>query len=307
MDPVREEDEAVSTFAFFHDCFEDIKEHEEVKNVVINLSDNGGGRACALVSVLGFLSEDGEVKMTLRDLVANNYREEYYHVDTNLDGIADDRDGYGGQYDFYIMCSGTSYSCANALPYYAQQSGLAKVIGCNPGGGDCVVASFADAYGRCAVYSGSLKLGREDENGVFVSDEKATTVDLNMMPSILDAADVPWFDADGIADAVHQYQNGAAEITYNDKEDAEKGSDFLMGLFEKMMARKIFEETLSIPGIHELDVRLSNSDRANRYDLMILLKMDQEALPAYDASEPHHRWKEEYGDRIDKKAIFDCE
>ena len=71
--------------------------------------------------------------------------------------------------------------------------------------------------------------------------------------------------------------------------------------------RKIFEETLSIPGIHELDVRPSNSDRANRYDLMILLKMDQEALPAYDASEPHHRWKEEYGDRIDKKAIFDCE
>ncbi|MDO5455458.1 MAG: S41 family peptidase [Eubacteriales bacterium] len=243
MDPVREEDEAVSTFAFFHDCFEDIKEHEEVKNVVINLSDNGGGRACALVSVLGFLSEDGEVKMTLRDLVANNYREEYYHVDTNLDGIADDRDGYGGQYDFYIMCSGTSYSCANALPYYAQQSGLAKVIGCNPGGGDCVVASFADAYGRCAVYSGSLKLGREDENGVFVSDEKATTVDLNMMPSILDAADVPWFDADGIADAVHQYQNGATEITYNDKEDAEKVSDFLMGMFEKMMAGQ--EETES--------------------------------------------------------------
>ena len=41
--------------------------------------------------------------------------------------------------------------------------------------------------------------------------------------------------------------------------------------------------------------------------MMIVMKMDQEALPAYDASEPHHRWKEEYGDRIAKKAIFDCE
>lgn len=71
--------------------------------------------------------------------------------------------------------------------------------------------------------------------------------------------------------------------------------------------QKIFEETLSIPGIRELDIRTSNSDRSNRYDMMIVMKMDQEALPAYDASEPHHRWKEEYGDRIAKKAIFDCE
>lgn len=71
--------------------------------------------------------------------------------------------------------------------------------------------------------------------------------------------------------------------------------------------KSIFEETLEIPGIRGLDVRVSNSDRSNRYDLMILLNMDQEALPAYDASEPHHRWKKEYGDRIEKKAIFDCE
>ena len=71
--------------------------------------------------------------------------------------------------------------------------------------------------------------------------------------------------------------------------------------------QKIFEETLSIPGIRELDIRTSNSDRSNRYDLMIELDMDKEALPAYDASEPHHRWKEEYGDRIAKKAIFDCD
>lgn len=70
--------------------------------------------------------------------------------------------------------------------------------------------------------------------------------------------------------------------------------------------RKIFEETLAIPGIHALTVKTSNSDRANRYDLMIILNMDKEALAAYDVSEPHLRWKKEYGDRIAKKAIFDC-
>ena len=71
--------------------------------------------------------------------------------------------------------------------------------------------------------------------------------------------------------------------------------------------RGIFEETLSIPGIHGIDLKLSNSDRANRYDLMIIMDMDKEALPAYDVSEPHLRWKSEYGGITAKKAIFDCD
>ena len=71
--------------------------------------------------------------------------------------------------------------------------------------------------------------------------------------------------------------------------------------------RSIFCETLSIPGIHSADVRLSNSDRANRYDMIIVLDMDKEALPAYDVSEAHLRWKSEYGKLIAKKAIFDCD
>ena len=73
------------------------------------------------------------------------------------------------------------------------------------------------------------------------------------------------------------------------------------------LMRGIFQETLAIPGIHSLDIRVSNSDIANRFDLMIIITMEKEALPAYAASEPHIRWKSEYGDRIAKKAIFDCD
>ena len=69
--------------------------------------------------------------------------------------------------------------------------------------------------------------------------------------------------------------------------------------------RGIFSETLSIPGVHGLELKRSCIDRPNRYDLMIVLEMDPEALSAYDASEPHRRWKEEYGGRIARKAIFD--
>ncbi len=215
LDPMTEDDIAENNFVFFYNCFEDIKTHKDVKNVVINLSNNGGGAASALITILGFLSKDGEVKITNLDLVSKSYREECYHVDTNLDGIADDNDGYGGQYDFFIMTSPSSYSCGNALPYFAQQYDLAKIIGTRPGGGDCVVGNYVDAYGYNGSFSGMLKLGKM-ENGQFISNETATVPDLNMMTSLLDFNSVPWFDPEGITDAVHQYKDGKTEIDYED-------------------------------------------------------------------------------------------
>ena len=69
----------------------------------------------------------------------------------------------------------------------------------------------------------------------------------------------------------------------------------------------LFSRTLTIEGIHKVTVHPSCSERPNRYDLMIEMEMDAAALPAYDASEPHRSWKEQYGGKMEKKAIFDCE
>lgn len=71
--------------------------------------------------------------------------------------------------------------------------------------------------------------------------------------------------------------------------------------------RSIFRETLSIPGIRSVDIKLSNSDRENRYHMMIIMDMEKSALPEYDVSEAHLNWKSEYGHLIEKKAIFDCD
>ena len=71
--------------------------------------------------------------------------------------------------------------------------------------------------------------------------------------------------------------------------------------------QRIFDQTLIIPGIHAVHIRRSCIDRPNRYDLMIVLVMDKDALPAYDASVAHHQWKAEYENRNTKKAIFDWE
>ena len=40
---------------------------------------------------------------------------------------------------------------------------------------------------------------------------------------------------------------------------------------------------------------------------MIVLDMEKDALALYDASEMHHRWKDEFSPLLEKKAIFDHE
>ena len=69
----------------------------------------------------------------------------------------------------------------------------------------------------------------------------------------------------------------------------------------------LFQDILAVPGIHRVEVLPSVIDRPNRYDLLILLTMDKEALEAYDGCATHHAFKEKYTPYMEKKAIFDCD
>ncbi len=69
----------------------------------------------------------------------------------------------------------------------------------------------------------------------------------------------------------------------------------------------LFLGVLAVPGVHGVTVHPNVVARPNRYDLLIRIAMEESALPAYDECETHHRWKDEYGHLVAKKAIFDCE
>lgn len=71
--------------------------------------------------------------------------------------------------------------------------------------------------------------------------------------------------------------------------------------------RELFSGLLSMPGFHEVKVFRNCVERPNRYDLMITVGMDANALKDYDASEPHRLWKLRYGSLLESKAIFDYE
>lgn len=71
--------------------------------------------------------------------------------------------------------------------------------------------------------------------------------------------------------------------------------------------RELFGKTTQIEGIHQVNVYPCCIDRANRYDVMVEMEMEKEALPVYDDCEWHHIWKRDYAKYLESKTIFDRE
>lgn len=85
---------------------------------------------------------------------------------------------------------------------------------------------------------------------------------------------------------------------FKDRDDTEKLLPEIKALFQK---------TLNIKGIESVTIHKSNSTRDNRYSIMIEMNLSPEGLENFDASEVHKEWKATYGDRLESKAIFDCD
>ena len=61
--------------------------------------------------------------------------------------------------------------------------------------------------------------------------------------------------------------------------------------------RALYAKAAEIAGVRRAEIR---------YDLMIVLEMDDKALSSWDQSQLHRQWKQKYGAHIEKKCIFDC-
>lgn len=76
------------------------------------------------------------------------------------------------------------------------------------------------------------------------------------------------------------------------------------------MAAKVAElyaPASDISGVRGVTLKPNVIDRPNRYDLMIVLDLEPEALTAWDASDLHKQWKANFSGLIAQKAIFDCD
>lgn len=168
------DEDQTSTFSILYHSFKKISEKTTVKNVIFDVSLNGGGAAPALAEALSFITDD-PVELTVTNMSTGAVLKEAVDIDNNLDGNFTENDSYSGKFNFYILTSGFSFSCANAFPAIAKEKGYAKIIGQKSGGGDCAVLNGITVDGgnfnMSSNYSITKKDGTNVDSGVEIDYE----------------------------------------------------------------------------------------------------------------------------------------
>ena len=148
------------------------RENSPVKNIVIDLSLNGGGNAGAAAFVISWFN--GEAVLALRDTLTGSETIAGYYADVNLDGNskgeAEDTVSVG-DYNLYCLISGNSFSCGNLVPAAFKASGAVTLLGQRSGGGSCVVLPCTSASGAVFAISGPKQLAAVLNGSFYNIDE----------------------------------------------------------------------------------------------------------------------------------------
>ena len=153
---------------------QEIKKHDEVKNVVFDMTVNGGGAVLTVPYLSAVWTDDPHIMM--KDIGTGVIKDYHYNVDLNRNGIfGEPEDTLKGQYEFFILTSDFSFSCGNEFPTVAYTDGI-KVIGKQSGGGACPVSTMCDGSGT--VYNSSMPryFVYPDEEGNYVCNDTGAPI-----------------------------------------------------------------------------------------------------------------------------------
>ncbi len=162
-------------------------EYENVTTVLIDDSCNGGGAKLAMQYILYLITGKGDLYYD--DVHTGTKYHEITKADLNLDGkVDDDDDAYRSKFfgtrsstcrglNVAILTSFSSFSCGNALPYFAKERGI-KIIGERSGGGSCTVGAGVTADGFPYHYSCNTRLSAQDFSK---SVEGGAEVDISLL------------------------------------------------------------------------------------------------------------------------------
>ena len=144
-----------------------------VKNILFDLTLNGGGSQDLLQAIVGMFTGDVELRgcntLTKQDMHTVTV------TDRNMDGVIDEKDReVRYDYNLGVLTSRLAFSCGNLFPFMMQKKG-AVVIGENTGGGSCVVQMLTLSDGPVYMMS-SYMLHLTSEDGADV--EKGADPDI---------------------------------------------------------------------------------------------------------------------------------
>ncbi|QBF34621.1 hypothetical protein EG856_01630 [Mycoplasmopsis phocirhinis] len=203
---IETENPSADTFILFKKSFELIEQNNQkpestkIKNVVIDLSLNGGGLTAALYKALGFLTNKPITNIEVNKL-NGDFSIQEYDVDSNADDNFEDLDSYEGKYKFYILTSVNTFSSANIMAGIAKQNNYAEIIGHKSGGGafsilpvslpDGTTVSISSVNGN---YTSSQPFEQINSVEQLVDLEDGVNVDPNREIKYSDYYDLPYID-----------------------------------------------------------------------------------------------------------------
>ena len=144
-----------------------------IENVVLDLSNNGGGMAPAAAFVIGTFIGEGSISVT--NTLSGALVTQDYKVDVNLDRKFDEKDSLL-DYNLFCLTTANSFSCGNLVPSALKNSHQVTMLGQTSGGGACVVHHLTTADGCPLRISGPSRLAYT-KNGSFYDIDQGVEPD----------------------------------------------------------------------------------------------------------------------------------
>lgn len=160
-----------NTYWFLTKAFEDIANHTDVKNVVIDLSCNGGGVIQQCMLALCFLRDTNDFFLAEKNHLDNSVAKFYYSIDTGSGA------SLKKNYNFYVLTSGFSFSCGNFFPAICHYQLGVPIVGQKSGGGGGVVKPTQTSDGALFQTSASAEMCAIDASGNYVCIDAGVPVD----------------------------------------------------------------------------------------------------------------------------------
>ena len=165
-----------------------------IKNVVIDLSLNGGGDVDAAAFVCAWYL--GEACLSVRSSLTGAISTGTYRIDTNLDGSFDEEDTLHDK-NLFCLIGPYSFSCGNLVPNVFKSSGIVTLLGQQSGGGSCSVMQLSTAYSSLFQMSSPKHMS-------YIKNGSAYDTDTGIQPDCTIVKPSNFYDRKALTDYIHQ-------------------------------------------------------------------------------------------------------
>ena len=147
-----------------------------VKNLILDITQNSGG-SCDIVSAnVAILRKSRTTQLWSQDALEGTNKIATYYVDSNFDGVFDEKDDTNPKFDcsgmnIGVLSSKVAFSCGNQFPTLMKDYGF-PIMGEQSGGGACCIQVMLTADGRHYLIS-TYRDRATDKN--FVNNDPGVT------------------------------------------------------------------------------------------------------------------------------------